>query len=755
MAGMRLYICEKPSQGRDIARNVGAGQKRNGYMEGDGVAVTWGFGHLLEQANPEKYNPDLKQWALATLPILPDNWIMEVKKESRDQFKVIQTLIKQASQIVIATDADREGESIGREMLDYCNYKGPVERLWLSALDDVSIKKALAKVLPGEKTESLYQAALGRSRADWTVGMNLTRACTVGIGQRAGLGTLTVGRVQTPTLAMVVMRDLEIENFRPKDFYDVEGIFRVAAGELTAKWVVPESAAGDEDGRCLDKDIAQKVVNDVSGNTGKVTKADTTGKSEKQPLPMDLSTLQQLANKRWGYGAEEVLKIAQALYETHKATTYPRTDCRFLPEEQMNEIKDVMKGIVKTDPTLEPFISKADLSMKSHAWNTSKITAHHGIIPTTTASNLASMSEKERNVYDVIARHFIAQFYPLYQYDQTVIEVKVADHLFRASGRVPTKMGWHEVIKSGGGNKGNEDDQLVKAVLGEAAPCTKANLKLGKTTPPKRFTEGTLIAAMKNIGKDSKDPEVRKVLRENSGIGTEATRAATIEGLIRKGSLLKVKRDIVSSDTARSLIKVLPEELTSPVMTARWEQALEMIVQGTLTLEKFMAAQQKWVTSMVDRIKNGDITVKIDTRNQHVCPECGSVMNRRKGKDGFFWGCGGYPACKVTLPDEKGKPGKPRPPAAKPVETDIDCPKCKKHKLVERKTKDGRTFLSCAGYPACDHSQWPEDTSAELCDKCGKGRMIERTIKKGDNKGKKFHSCSAYPACENTKWPEK
>lgn len=750
---MRLFICEKPSQARDIARNLGATTKAEGFISGANGVVTWCFGHLLEQASPDAYDPALKSWSLSTLPILPSHWKMVTKKESKKQFNIIKSLLEDADEVVNAGDPDREGESIVQEILDLCNYTGKVSRLWLSALDDVSVKKALNDLRPAANTHSLYLSALARSRADWLVGMNLTRAFTVA---STASDVLNVGRVQTPTLSLVVSRDLEIENFKPQDYFDVEAVIH-RKGEpnntFKAKWLVPEHIA-DEEGRCLERKQAETVVTLSHGLGGRIVKAETNKKKEAAPLPLDLSTLQQLANAKFGYGADKTLQIAQALYETHKATTYPRTDCRYLPNEQEVEIEHVFASIASTHDGLGELCFKADRTKRSKAWNTKKVTAHHAIIPTTTPANFGAMNTEERNVYELVARYFMAQFFPDHEYEQTVLEADFASNIFRATGRVELVSGWHTVLKQA---KSDDAQSLPKLRHGDDCTCIESSIKALQTKPPKRYTEGTLIAAMKNIGRLVTDPELKKVLRESAGLGTEATRAGTIKSLIDRKSISTKGKELISTQKGRDLIKALPEELTKPELTAQWEQQLEMIVENTLTLDAFTLSQHDYITNIVNKVKGGDIKVEVTVAggadNSCDCTECEGVMSRKKGPKGYFWGCSNYPTCRATLPDNKGKPSAKAEPKAAPVLTDKDCPKCgKKLRLVTSKT--GKQFLSCNGWPECDHMEWPRDPNLDDCPKCGEGQLVERVVKKGKSRGLKFHSCSAYPKCDHTVWPK-
>lgn len=655
---MQLFLCEKPSQGRDIAAVLGANQKGDGCLRGNGTIVTWGFGHLLEQAAPEFYDAAYKRWALETLPIIPGDWQLEVKKEGRKQFGVIKKLLKEASEVVVATDADREGETIGREILAQCQYRGKVARLWLSALNPESIRKALANLLPGDATYPLYQAGLGRSRADWLVGMNLTRAYTL-LAQKQGYeGVLSVGRVQTPTLRLIVDRDQTIANFVPTPFWDVVGHFAASSGAFTARWKPRDETLLDESGRCIKEEAARSLAQRAEGEQGRITHLETSRKTEAPPLVMDLATLQQEGSKRFGYGAQQVLDIAQALYETHKATTYPRTDCRYLPESMLSEAEGIVTALLQSDQRLQSLRDHLDLTRKSRVWNDSKITAHHGIIPTASRCDLSKMSEQERNLYDLVSRHYLAQFMSLHEYDQTDVVVTLEGEDFAVSGRQVKTEGWKVVFSKVLGNQGDENSadgdnegtqrQLPPLTQGELCTASSIDVVAKQTTPPKPFTEGTLISAMKQIARFETNETLKARLKESAGIGTEATRAGIIETLLKRGFVKKQKRALVSTATGQQLIGALPTLLTAPGMTALWEQSLDEVADGRLTLQAFMERQETLIAKLVQQASGITLTVPATTSGKK-CPECSSPMRKRQGSNGPFWGCSRYPDCKGVV----------------------------------------------------------------------------------------------------------
>ncbi|WP_237385439.1 DNA topoisomerase III [Xenorhabdus sp. Sc-CR9] len=640
---MPLYLCEKPSQARDIARVLGAKQRGQGCLLGQGVTVTWAIGHLLEMAAPEHYGEQFgPPWRIEPLPVLPKQWQWAVKKETADQFAVIKQLLKQADEVIIATDADREGEVIARELLEFCRFTGPVRRLWLSALDETSIRQALATLLPGEHTESLWQAGLGRARADWLMGINLTRLYTLK-AQAQGFGeVLSIGRVQTPTLALVVNRDNDIARFEPRPYWQVVATLQKDNIGFRAKWL-PAPDNCDEEKRCIQEDIAHSVVQRCQQAQDAVV-TELTQKREKTPPPLcfDLGTLQQAASRQWGMGAGQVLTIAQSLYETHKATTYPRTDCGYLPVSMREDIPAVFTALTRTDPAMNPVISPLDASTFSRVWNDSQITAHHAIIPTRHPFDITKLTADELRVYQLIRQYYLAQFLPVQETDVTEVTLTLGGQVFQATGRVSVVTGWQSLFT---GEKQEHDNTALPALKkGERCPVTRAEVQSCQTRPPAPFTEGTLIAAMKNAAAFIHDPQLKKVLRASSGLGTEATRAGIIEGLFKRQLLMRKKKNLHATQLAQELIAGLPDVLTHPGMTALWEQSLDDIAQGRATLAGFMQKQAQWLTHLVEKGKTQSIRFTLP--KTPACPRCGGPMQKRTGKTTPFWGCTRYPACK-------------------------------------------------------------------------------------------------------------
>ncbi|EBX3268450.1 DNA topoisomerase III [Salmonella enterica subsp. enterica serovar Oranienburg] len=648
---MRLVLCEKPSQGRDIAKFLGATQRGDGFLSGPGVTVTWARGHLLETAEPEVYGEQYgKPWRTEVLPLVPQQWKLVVKADAKAQFAVINRLLRQVDEVVIATDADREGEVIARELLDYCKFQGRIFRLWMSALDDASIRAALSDLWPSSRTEALYYAGVGRSRADWLIGMNLTRLFTLK-GREAGIGNvLSVGRVQTPTLAIVVQRDRETENFVAKPYFEVIATLAVNGAAFPAKWV-PAAQYCDEEKRCIQPGVVVQVVQLCRQTpTGAVIDCQTERKKQSAPLAFSLSSLQQACSRHWGMPAQTVLDIAQKLYETHKLTSYPRTDCGYLPVSMREEIPQVLSAVVGTDPALQPVVAQLDTQFVSRIWNDKKITAHHGIIPTKHNGDLSKLSDEERNVYQLVRLHYLAQFMPLLEVDATEATFNIGGQLFRTRGNVVVNAGWKSLF----GKMADDDEKGDEVVLpamqaGQVCQVQGAEQKALQTRPPAPYNDGTLIAAMTNAAAFVTDAALKKVLKENAGIGTEATRAGIIDTLVKRGFLVREKKALRSTPLGRSLVDVLPGTLTNPGLTALWEQMLDEVAAGRVSLDDFMAKQSQWVSQLVAQGKSQPLAMQAPP--SPPCPVCGGKTSQRKGKKGSFWGCLNYPDCKGIAGD--------------------------------------------------------------------------------------------------------
>ncbi|EDM82078.1 DNA topoisomerase 3 [Limnobacter sp. MED105] len=663
---MRLFIAEKPSMGKEIAKNLGGKMVNQGpagkpptHIEVGGDVVTWGFGHLLEMAPPEHYSEAFKKWSFDTLPIEPKSFELLPKSNAKAQISTIKALLKKASTVVNAGDPDREGQWVVDSLLEHFGNTKPVQRIILQALDEVSVKKALANLQPNTSPQFIgwKNSAIGRQRSDWFWGMNLTRAHTLVSNVKGQV--VSIGRVQTPTLGLVVARDLAIENFKPKDFYAVSAQIVGAEPVFSAKWKPSDAVPVDESGRVLDANIAQTVCAKIKSQTASVTAFEAVDKKQSAPLPYSLSSLQLAASKKLGLGAQRVLDIAQTLYE-QKLTSYPRTDCPYLPESQHASAELIAKCLPEKYSEL---VKGASFSIKSGAWNDSKVTAHHGIIPTGQKANL---SGELAAVYDMIVLAYLAQFYPPFVYKQTTISLEVAGEKFTASGKAPISQGWKVVFGSEESEEGEDKQTLPVLQVGQSLICETAQVDAKKTTPPLRFTEGTLIQAMTNVHQLVDDPEIKKRLKETAGIGTEATRANIIETLkMRKFIEIpdsgKDKGKLVSTQNGRKLIAKLPDSLKSAGITGLFEQALESVAKGETSLDVFMEKQTAFVKKYVEMArKEAPATASASTpvAPSVGCPVCEKGKLRLlNGSKGAFWGCSGFrDGCKTTCPDLSGKP---------------------------------------------------------------------------------------------------
>ena len=642
---MKLFIAEKPSLGRAIAEVVGIKSKKNGYIEcKNNTVVTWCFGHILELAKPDQYlnsNEKKPKWKFEDLPIIPNRWVKYVKKDAKQQFNVIKSLISKADTIINAGDPDREGQLLVDEVLEYLHVKKPIKRIWLQALDRENILKALNSIEDNRKYQPYKLSAEARSYADWLVGMNFTRYFTLKANT-----LITVGRVQTPTLALMVKRDEQIENFKPHDYYML-----YAHLPFKATFKPDENLSGlDEEGRLIDKKIAEEIAKKTSSQTAKVLSFKKTSKKDYPPMPFMLSSLQKYLSSKMSLTAQQTLSIVQELYEK-KLVTYPRTDCPYIAEEQFKDAKKILTNISKTG-MLSDLISSADFKIKHKAFNSSKITAHTAIIPTGDTSNLSNLNATQKRVYEEIAKAYACLFQRPYEYYLATVEVDIVGHKFTAVLKQTINEGYKQYC----GDK-PKSDTIPNLKKGDTLFNEQTTIDIKQTTPPARFTDGTLIDAMSHIHKYIDDKDAKAVLKESDGIGTEATRAAIIEQLVKRGYLQRKGKQIISTPMAREFIKQLPDFIKNPVLTARWERGLAGILKGDVTFDKFLNAQIDFLKKEIKK----DVGIKVTTNNTNKgktqkkgrkCPNCGNPMKKLKTKTGknYYW-CG---KCKSAYWLEKG-----------------------------------------------------------------------------------------------------
>ena len=640
-----LVIAEKPSVARDIARVLGCSKKNNSYIEGKDYVVTWALGHLVTLADPEEYGEQYKTWRMDTLPMLPDRWKLVVIKQTSRQYHAVKEQIfrKDISDIIIATDAGREGELVARWILGKAGNRKPLKRLWISSVTDKAIREGFSHLRPGRDYENLYHAAVARAEADWEVGINATRALTCKYNAQ-----LSCGRVQTPTLAMIAAREEEIKKFIPKLYYGLKAVVK----GIPFTW----TDAKNNSGRTFDKSRIENIYKKAAQKI-RITEVKKKTKKTYSPALYDLTALQREANQRYGYSAKETLNIMQRLYENHKVLTYPRTDSRYLTTDMTGTLKERLKACAvgpyrKAASRLSMQEIKADKSFVNNA----KVSDHHAIIPTEQFVQLEHMSSDERKIYDLVVRRFLAVLSPGCEYEEISLTGMIGNETFRAKGSQILKAGWREIYDAdwediededapdNGGSTGSSSltgTTWPDIREGSELPVTSLSITEGKTKPPAYFTEGTLIAAMENPARymQHKDQTLARTLGETGGLGTVATRADIIEKLF--GSFLMEKKgaEIHITSKGRQLLSLVPPDLKSPELTAQWELRLKSIAQGKESQDKFMAEIEDYTKSLISQIKNADGTFRHDNLTRHKCPQCGKLMLEVNGKHGKMLVC--------------------------------------------------------------------------------------------------------------------
>ena len=654
---MRLFIAEKPSLGRAIAAGLGKGTEKDGAIYLGSDVVTWCFGHILEQCSPEDYDEKYKRWRIEDLPILPSVWKMKVKQSATKQYKIIRALVKDADEIINAGDPDREGQLLVDEVLNELGvlHTKPIRRILLNALDEKSVVDALRGLRNNDEFVGLRNSALARSRADWLIGMNLSRIYTIRARQAGYTNTVSVGRVQTPTMGLVVRREIEIRQFRPVTFFTPMILWQHENGGFLTKWQPRDFDGVDQEGRIVEKDIAERILMKVKNTPAQISGVEQTKGTHLQRLPYSLSALQIDAGKLFGYSPQDVLDTQQALYEK-KYTSYPRSDCDYLPENQLADKEKILENLAALSAPFSEPAEKADRTIKSRAWNDKKISAHHAIIPTTVRPDYNALKEMEKNLYTLIAKAYIAQFYPPQEFLSTKIEVTAGEEIFTASGKVILQDGWSVLYQKEQHDTEDDTDQaqhLPSVRKGDFVAYQDGHIKEGVTKPPARFTPATLLKAMKEIHKYVKDAGLKDRLKECSGIGTEATRAFIIETLQKREYIRLEKKQLVPTELGISLCKILPDKILFPDITAQWESDLDRISTGSISIKDFFAQQEIYLRELISSAKTATIA---PPKNSIACPQCAKPMRRLKSAKGYFWGCTGYPECKATFPDKNGKP---------------------------------------------------------------------------------------------------
>lgn len=678
-----LVIAEKPSVARDIARVLGANQKNGGILEGKNYVVTWALGHLVTLADPEEYDRKYEKWEMATLPMLPKEMKLVVIRQTGRQFSVVKTQLfrKDIGEIIIATDAGREGELVARWILEKAGCHKPIKRLWISSVTDKAIKEGFANLKDGHDYDNLYRAAVARAEADWLVGMNGTRALTCKYNAQ-----LSCGRVQTPTLAMIAKREEEIRKFVPKEYYGI------SLETQDVKWTWRDEKT--KSFRTFSRERAEQIKGRLENAALEITNVEKKAKKTMAPGLYDLTTLQREANLKYGFSAKETLNIMQRLYENHKVLTYPRTDSRYIGKDIVPTIKERLKACgIGPYRKLAGALMNKPVQMNGSFVDDKKVSDHHAIIPTEQFVQLDHMTNEERKIYDMVVRHFLAVLYPASQYEQVTMEAKAAGETFAASGKVIKSLGWREVYEGGADDdleddtddeKKLKDQRLPEMKTGTRLKILKTSLNTGKTKPPARFTEATLLAAMENPVKfmETRDKEAVKTLGETGGLGTVATRADIIEKLFHSFMMEKKGNEIHITSKAKQLLELVPEDLKKPELTADWEMKLSQIAKGRIRQGDFLHQIRDYTCEIVDEIKNGEGTFRHDNLTNKVCPQCGKKLLAVNGKNSKMLVCQdrecGY---RETISRT----------------TNARCPKC--HKRMEMYVKGKEEMFVCqCGY---------------------------------------------------------
>lgn len=672
-----LVLTEKPSVAKDIARVLGCKRSGNGCIVGDKYIVTWALGHLVTLADPEAYDDKYKSWRMEDLPMLPGRMKLVVIGQTSKQFKAVSSLLSSAevSDIVIATDAGREGELVARWIIQKANCRKPMRRLWISSQTDKAIKEGFASLKPSSQYDNLYRSAQCRAEADWLVGLNVTRALTCKHNAQ-----LSAGRVQTPTLAMIVRREEDILRFRPKDYFTVKADF----GEYTALYKDSKGQA-----RFADAAAAKEVADSVRGKHGVLSEVKKVYRFKAPPAAYDLTELQRDANKKYGYSAKQTLSLMQSLYETHKLLTYPRTDSRYITKDVAATLPERLRAIA-----IGPYKDAASAVLRSkpiqtkYIVNDAKVTDHHAIIPTEQYVDLNKLSREERHIYDLVVRRFIAVLSAPFEYDEVQVKITVGRYNFYTKGQSVKSAGWKALYDS---SLADDDDdaepdlaaqRLPALSQGAAASVKEVRVCAGKTSPPARYTEATLLTAMENPASQVEDGRLRDALKSAGGLGTPATRADIIEKLFNSFYIERRGREIFPTSKGRQLIGIVPPDLKSAELTAKWEQQLSLIAEGKANDRKFIEEMRGYASSLVQAVKSSTAEYKHDNMTREPCPQCGKYLLEVNGKKGKMLVCQdrdcGYRKSISVI-------------------TNARCPECHK-KLEMRGEGDKKAFFCVCGY---------------------------------------------------------
>ena len=619
-----LVLAEKPSVGRDLAKVLKCNNNKGSYIEGDKYVVTWALGHLVGLMDPEGYDDKYKAWTMETLPMLPNHMKLTVLKKTGKQYSAVkaQLLRKDISEIIIATDAGREGELVARWIIEKAGVNKPLKRLWISSQTNKAILDGFNSLKNAREYDNLYKAAVARAEADWLIGLNVTRALTCKYNAQ-----LSAGRVQSPTLAMIVTREDQIKSFKPVDYFNI----KAKANGFSLNWVNDKNNSS-----IYDEIFADAIISKVKGNEGNVIDVNKSDKKVHSKPLYDLTELQRDANKIWGYSAKETLNIMQRLYENHKLLTYPRTDSRYITTDIVSTIPDRLKAIAFGEyrPFADNLLRAGVKGNKSFVDNT-KVSDHHAIIPTEEKGNLANLSTDEKHIYDLVVKRFLSVMMPPYIYEQTTIKVSVNGETFIAKGNITKDKGFKKLYDKLSLDEDEETQELPSINKGDKLKLSLVEKVKKQTVPPSRFTEATLLSAMENPQKFiSIEKEAAKTLNETGGLGTVATRADIIEKLFNSFVIEKKGKDIYPTSKGIQLMELVPLELKSPLLTAKWEKELDNIAKGKVNNLKFIDGMRKYATDLVQDVKGGNAKFHHDNQSGKKCPDCGKYLLEVKSKNG-------------------------------------------------------------------------------------------------------------------------
>lgn len=626
-----LVLAEKPSVGRELARVLDCKKSGNGYLEGDKYIVTWALGHLVTLADPDVYDKKYEKWDMQDLPMLPQNMKLVVIPESRRQFQAVSSLMKRGdvNELIIATDAGREGELVARWIMMKAGWKGKTQRLWISSQTDKAIKDGFKNLKPAADYDNLFRSAQARSEADWLVGLNVTRALTCKYNAQ-----LSAGRVQTPTLALIVRREEEIRKFTPREFW---GITAKLQG-FTSTW-----RDGGKNAQTFDRSKAEDILNKLQGKPAVLTKVERQRKITPPPAAYDLTELQRDANKKYAYSAKETLSLMQNLYERHKLLTYPRTDSRYISQDVVATLPERLRSCMVDEykPLAQEIYRNKPLKTK-YLVNDAKVTDHHAIIPTEEQPQLYDLSGPERNIYDLVVRRFLAVLMDPYEYEEIRLTMTIGGEMFTAKGKRVLSQGWKAAYNRSFQLEEDEDEQtqnLPELSQGQKLKVESVALKPGKTSPPARYTEATLLSAMEHPSGQVSDQNLSRILEETSGLGTPATRADIIEKLFSTFYVERRGKELVPTSKGVQLVELAPEELRSAALTAKWEDQLADIAKGKVRDSEFVDQMRKYATELVTEVKASNQTYRHDNQTRTPCPDCGKYLLRVKGKRGEMLVC--------------------------------------------------------------------------------------------------------------------